>query len=203
LSDQTNPDFEIKVIRPPAASQLAAALSFAGEEIDEDAEDIITADTPPADAGPAPAPALPKPAPPACSYVITYANERKLSCDGGRCGAKIVFDITGVKATGTGCPKNLEGLNVTEVVTNDHGCSPADVQGGAGCPIRAGGVVTDCTDKYGTCLGSTSQGKIPATGCTETVTQKLFVGGVLAETHLIKFPIKKSGTGCTGTVNRT
>jgi len=197
---------EVEVIRPPASSRIAAALSTVGEEVAGDEEDAITAQTPggPVVTAPPGSPAA------TCNYEITYANERKAGCDGGRCGAQIVFDITEVKATGAGCPASLDGLRLTEVVTNDHGCSPANVQGGAGCPIKGGppiapghGRIQDCTDTYGVCLGSTSQSKIPPGGCTETVTQQLFIDGVLAETHLIRFPIKKTASGCAGTVNRT
>jgi hypothetical protein len=200
----------VQTIRPSAPSRLTAALSPAGQEPAAIGDDLVTAQP---DAGvPAPKPAPPSsgsgsagPAPPApsCTYSITYANQHSVGCDGGRCGAGLVYDITRVTATGAGCPSTLNGLTVTEVVTNDHGCTPANVQGGAGCPIGAGGTVQDCTDTYSVCLGSTSQAKIPAAGCTETVTQKLFVGGVLAETHLIRFPLTKTGSTCTGTVNRS
>jgi len=196
----------IEVIRPAASSRLVAALSTIGEEPAADNEDVVTAQTPGGPILPLP-PGLPAST---CNYVITYANQRTVGCTPPQCGAKIVFDITGVSATGTGCPASLDGLMVTEVVTNDHGCSPANVRGGAGCPIVATppvapghGIVRDCTDTYGVCLGAASQARIPAAGCTETVTQQIFVGGVLAETHLIRFPIRKTAGGCTGTVNRT
>jgi|SRR5215213_1081408 len=196
----------IEVVRPAASSTLVAALSTVGEEPATDNEDVLTAQTPGGPILPLP------PGSPAttCNYVITYANQTTASCGAGQCGAVIVFDITGVTATGAGCPTTLNGLMLTEVVTNDHGCSPANVQGGAGCPIEENppmapghGRIRNCTDTYGVCLGSTSQARIPAAGCTETVTQQLFVGGVLAETHLIRFPIRKTAGGCTGTVNRT
>jgi hypothetical protein len=200
----------VQTIRPSAPSRLTAALSPAGQEPAAIGDDLVTAQP---DAGtPAPRPAPPPsgsgsaaPAPPAptCTYSITYANQHAVGCNEGQCGAGLVYDITGVTATGSGCPSTLNGLTVTEVVTNDHGCSPANVQGGAGCPIGAGGTVQNCTDTYRVCLGSTSQARIPAAGCTETITQQLFVGGVLAETHLIRFPLTKSGSTCTGTVNRT
>src|ERR1041385_7602795 len=162
-ANQPLADVEIQVIRHPVPSTLMAALSAADEAIEGGGEDIVTAQ----DAGaPAPGPSAPKPAPkpaaPTCTFSITYANQSTAACDGGRCGASIVFDITNVTATGSGCPKTLNGLRLTEVVTNDHGCSPANVQGGAGCPIGAGGAISNCTDTYSVCLGSTSQSKIPA-----------------------------------------
>lgn len=192
----------------PARSRLVAGISMAGEEVGEGDEDLVTAQTPAGPVAPG-APGPVAPAAPACTYSVTYANQRTSGCSASQCGAKIVFDIVDVTATGTGCP-SLNGLMLTEVVTNDHGCSPANVQGGAGCPITSHppmlptyGTLTNCTDTYGVCLGSVSQGRIPAGGCTETVTQKIFVGGVLAETHFIRFPITKTAGGCTGTVNRT
>jgi hypothetical protein len=188
-------------------SRLVAGISMAGEVVGAGDEDLVTAQTP---LGPIAPPLGPVAPAAACNFSVKYANEQKGACaSAGQCGAVIVFDIVDVTATGIGCP-SLNGLMLTEVVTNDHGCSPANVQGGPGCPIDSHppmlptyGVLTNCTDTYGVCLGSVSQSKIPATGCTETVTQKIFVGGALAETHFIRFPITKTAGGCTGTVNRT
>lgn len=194
-------------IGAPETSGVIAGISRAGEEVEGNDGDSVTAQTP---SGPiaGPMPGL-GPAAPSCTYSIRYANERKSACAAGKCGAKIVFDIVDVAATGTGCP-SLNGLRLTEVVTNDHRCSPANVQGGAGCVIDSHppmlptyGTLTNCTDTYGVCLASVSQSKIPPGGCTETITQKIYVGGVLAETHFIRFPITKTAGGCTGTVNRT
>jgi hypothetical protein len=188
-------------------SRLVAGISMAGEVVGGGEEDLVTAQTP---LGPIAPPLGPVAPAAACNFSVKYANEQKGACaSAGQCGAVIVFDIVDVTATGIGCP-SLNGLMLTEVVTNDHGCSPANVQGGAGCQIDSHppmlptyGVLTNCTDTYGVCLGSVSQSKIPAGGCTETVTQKIFVGGALAETHFIRFPITKTAGGCTGTVNRT
>ena len=201
----------VETIRPSAPSPFAAALSPAGQEPAAIGDDLLTAQHDagaPAPHRPAPSPsgsgsAAPVPPAPSCTYSVTYANQHTQACDGGRCGAGIVYDITRVTATGSGCPSTLNGLTVTEVVTNDHGCTPGNVQGGAGCAIGAGGVVQNCTDTYSFCLGPASQARLPAAGCTETVTQQLFVGGVLAETHLIRFPMTKTGSSCTGTVNRS
>jgi hypothetical protein len=143
---------------------------------------------------------------PSCTFSITYANVTTPACTGGRCGAEMVFDITEVRANGSGCP-NLDGLTLTEVVTNDHGCVSANVEGGPGCPIESKppmahdhGRIKDCTDTYEMCAPASVY---PATGCTETITQKLFVGGTLAETHSIKFRVAKSGGSCSGTATRT
>lgn len=199
-------DVNIDVIKaPPSRLRAAIASDGADNEAAGEDEDVLTAQTP---AGPV----VPGggPTPPSCTYVVSYENVRNAPCNTGLCGAKIIYDITAVKATGLGCPSTLNGLMVTESVSNDHGCSPANVQGGAGCPIAenppmapGNGIVRNCTDTYGVCLGSTSQSRIPPAGCTETVTQQIFVGGVLAETHLIRFNISKSGAGCGGTVTRT
>jgi hypothetical protein len=135
---------------------------------------------------------------PACSFSVTYTNPTTTACSGGNCGASIVYDVTAVRATGT-CPP-LSGLTVTEAVTNDHGCVTANVQGGAGCQIGAGGSVQHCTDTYRMCFPPSAY---PAAGCTETVTQQIGVGGTLAETHTIRFRINKSGGSCSGTATRT
>jgi len=183
-------DVGLKVVRSDTAARLAA-LSSDGQE-DEDV--IKTAQVGDAGAGKAPAA-------PSCSYAMTYANVKTVGCSAGNCGAKIKYDVTGVTATGSGCPK-LKGLQVTESVTSDSGCLPGGVTTGGGCQIvdDAGKVKAGCTDTYGLCSSADSY---PAAGCTEIYTQKLSVGGVLAETRTITFKITKSKAGCSGTVTRT
>jgi hypothetical protein len=205
-SNGTEIGVERQGARPDGPRPLVASISMDGEDEGGGDDDFVTAQTP---AGPVAPGTPPAPAVPACAYSVRYANQRVSACSAGQCGAKIVFDIVDVTATGMGCP-SLNGVMLTEVVTNDHGCSPANVQGGAGCPIDSHppmaptyGTIANCTDTYGVCLGSVSQSRIPPAGCTETVTQQIFVGGVLAETHFIRFPITKTAGGCTGTVNRT
>lgn len=150
------------------------------------------------DAGSAPPP---PPPPPSCTYAITYANLSTPGCASGQCGAQIQFDVTRVTASGSGCPATLDGLRLTETVTTDNGCGPGAVTTGAGCPIGAGGAVAaGCTDTYGLCGPAAA---FPAAGCTERYTQRLSVGGVLAETRTITFTITKSGGSCSGTVART
>jgi hypothetical protein len=157
---------------------------------------------------PAPAPGVFPPSPPpppmpaaaSCTYKITYTNMKSVPCPSGQCGAQIQYDITKVTASGSGCPPKLEGLRLTEKCTNDHGCVSDDVETGDGCDIGPGGTVSNCTDIYGLCGPASA---FPASGCTEVVTQKLFVGGDLAETHTITFKIIKSGGSCSGTVKRS
>lgn len=188
--------------------QKAAILSDSGETGMPDTEGDSILKVAQGDAFvPAPAPGVfppspppPVPATPTCTYSITYANITKPGCSGGRCGAQIVYDVTKVTATGGGCPAKLEGLKLTESVTTDEGCTPGAVTTGAGCDIGAGGNISGCTDTYGLCASAAS---FPAAGCTEKYTQKLFVGGVLAETRTITFRITKSGGTCSGTVTRT
>jgi hypothetical protein len=134
-----------------------------------------------------------------CSYSVSYANLRRLGC-GAQCGAMIRYDITGVRATGGGCPATLTGLMLTEAVATDAGCTPGAVTTGAGCTIGAGGTLTGCRDTYGLCASPAS---FPAAGCTERYTQQLFVGGVLAETRTITFRITRAAGRCSGTVRRT
>lgn len=141
-----------------------------------------------------------------CGFAIHYENVQNTGC-GASCGAQIEYDVTGVTATGSGCPATLDGLRVTESVTTDNGCGPGGVTTGAGCPIEehppllpGNGIIRNCHDTYALCGPATAFG---ATGCTETYTQKLFVGGALAETRTIRFVITKSGSNCSGTVTRT
>jgi hypothetical protein len=135
-----------------------------------------------------------------CNYTITYANLRTVGCGGTNCGAAIRYDITKVTATGSGCPSTLKGLRLTESATTDSGCVPGAVQTRPGCLIGAGGtVVSPCTDTYWLCMPASTY---PAVGCIEIYTQKVYVGGVLAETHYIIFRINRSGKSCSGTVTR-
>jgi hypothetical protein len=146
------------------------------------------------------------PHPSSCSYSVTYANPVTDSCPEGRCGAVVEYDLTEVRARGTGCP-HLDGLKLTEVAVNDHGCTPANVHVEKGCQIQSqspmaptDGTLPYCHDKLYFCEAPEI---IPATGCTETVTQILFVGGNLAGTHTIKFHVTKAGGKCSGTVTRS
>ncbi len=155
--------------------------------------------------GPAAGVTAPVPPPPVpmkkddCTYKITYSNIQKPGCPAGKCGAKIIYDVSKVEATGATCP-SLKGLKVTESVTTDNGCTPGGVKTGAGCDIGDNGEVKHCTDTYAFC---TSGASIKEGGCTEIYTQQLFVGGVLAETRTITFKFTKSGETCSGTVDRT
>ena len=199
-------DIDFRVVRPAAAATKSAALGQHDEEQVPAGEGGITrtAQLPPG------LPGLGGPLAPGaggCNYAIRYENIRHPGCGTGQCGAQIVYDVTGVTATGSGCPATLNGLRVTETVTTDNGCGPGTVTTGAGCPIEehppllpGHGVVRNCTDTYGLCGPA---GAFPAAGCTETYTQSLSVGGVLAETRTIRFTISRTGGGCSGTVTRT
>ena len=145
-------------------------------------------------AGTAPAPAA------GCTYSITYANVRSHACPAGQCGTGIIYDVTKVTATGSGCPPKLEGLNLSETVVTDNGCGPGTVITGPPCPIGPGGTITGCTDTYSICGPAAA---FPAAGCTDIYTQRLSVGGVLAETRTITWVITKSAGACSGTVTRT
>jgi hypothetical protein len=132
-----------------------------------------------------------------CSQLgLTYSNQVTLGC-GGACGAKIVFDIT--KVTHSCDSVDLAGAALTETVTTDAGCIPGGVTTGAGCPIGAGNSFSGCTDTYGLCAAAAG---FPMGTCTETYTQKLFVGSCLAETRTIRFTITRTTTTCSGTVVR-
>jgi ferredoxin len=185
-------------IQRPRSTLKAAVLSNTGEAERVEMEGDASVKMAQADGGVS-TPAT-SPAAGTCTYAITYANIRTPGCGAGRCGAQIVYDVTKVTATGSGCPPSLAGLQLTESVTTDSGCIPGAVSTGAGCPIGAGGTITGCTDTYGLCASAAS---FPAAGCTERYTQKLSVGGVLAETRTITFRITRTGGACSGTVTRT
>ncbi|GET39215.1 hypothetical protein [Microseira wollei] len=190
-------------IERPTLKQRAAVLSDTGEADVEALEDGVIRKAQAAGGGGAGAGG----AAPTCTYAVDYANLSTVGCDSGKCGAKISYDVTGVRATGSGCPSSLDGLRLTETVTTNNGCGPGSVTTGSGCPIRSHppmlpnyGQITGCTDTYTLCA---SPAYYPATGCTERYTQQLFVGGNLAETRTITFRITKSSGSCSGTVTRT
>ncbi|HEU4711214.1 MAG TPA: DUF4157 domain-containing protein [Pyrinomonadaceae bacterium] len=144
-----------------------------------------------------------------CAFTVTYANVRQVDCatvfkEEGKtppanlCGARLVYDITSVTATGSKCPKTLDGLTLSENVKGDNGCTGSGFtwKPGPGCVIGPGGKISGCTDKYTLCGDAKKS-------CTEFVDQEIEIGGVLAEEHEIEFNLKKSGTNCTGTVTRT
>jgi hypothetical protein len=171
----------------------------------------VDAGVPPAKK-PAPPPsktpnAPPPKAPPApdCKYKITYANEKSLKCDPGLRGAISHFEITKVQASGKGCPATLDGLKLTEEVTSDHGCHPQEPEIGSGCTIHADkakpleGRLENCTDNYAVC-GDNQAFKFM--GCTQNLTQKLSIGGELAETHTITFEIFKRESDPSGKATR-
>jgi hypothetical protein len=143
---------------------------------------------------------------PTCTYHVIYANVRKLPCASPWCGRGIIYDVTSVTATGSGCPTSLVGLRVREVVTNNHGCVAGNVNAGSGCTITAAGNLIDdagnpCQDQYSICDNATA---FPATGCREIVTQQIYVGNVLADTRTITFTITRTaGGGCIGNVARS
>jgi hypothetical protein len=151
-----------------------------------------------------------------CRYSVTYSNPRELDCDtvwrnahkGANppeplCGGGLVYDILSVSASGSGCPTKLEGLEVSETVTGDKGCTPPGFVWPAPIPCRIGpgGKLSGCTDTYSLC---SAPGNLPfLDGCTEVVTQKVLVGGQEAETHHITFDLVMDSLGhCTATIRR-
>jgi hypothetical protein len=180
-------------IRGQPAPQKAALLSDTGDADREEKEDDSVVKQ--AQVGGHKPPST-------CAYSITYANLKKPGCGGTHCGAKVEYDITRVRARGSGCPPTLRGLRLTETVTTDGGCAPGAVTTGPGAVIGPRGRITGITDTYGLCAPPAT---FPARGCTERYTQRLFVGGVLAETRTITFRITKAygvPGKCSGTVTR-
>jgi hypothetical protein len=166
-----------------------------------------------AGAPPAKAPATPPtkapekaPAAPACTFTITYANQKSLGCGPKEPrGASIRYDITKVTASGKGCPATLDGLKLTEKVTSDQGCHPQQPTPGEGCTIRADkkkpleGRLEKCTDTYSVCGDKQA---FLFKGCTQVLTQEIFVDGVLADTRKIEFEIFRTGEKPSGKVTR-
>ena len=68
------------------------------------------------------------------------------------CGARIVFDITKVTATCADRPASLEGKELTEEVTSDHGRIHSKGVRTGKSPIGPGGAITKGQDDYYVCL---------------------------------------------------
>lgn len=148
-----------------------------------------------------------------CTFTVTYSNPRDLDCatvwkrakgtdpPEPLCGRGLEYDITSVSASGSGCPAKLEGLEVSEVVSGDQGCTPPGFvwPPPKPCKIGPGGKLTGCTDMYSLCGPARNLGG----NCTEVVTQQVLVGGKVAETHKITFKFKKDALGCSATVTRS
>jgi hypothetical protein len=123
------------------------------------------------------------------------------STNGTKCGGMLHVDYT--KVTNTCNNVDLFGSQMTETVTSDHKCTPKNtsINVGAGCAVVAASLLIKCFDDYYLCADLDGV-PIPY-ACTETYTQRLFIGGCLAETHFIKLTITRSANGsCSGDVIR-
>lgn len=70
---------------------------------------------------------------------------------------------------------------------------------GPGCTINADGSVSSCTDRYALAL---TPAEVPQGGCSQLVSQEVYVGDRRAETHNIIFTLDRTGSGCSGHVER-
>ncbi len=123
------------------------------------------------------------------------------STNGAKCGGMLHVDYT--KVTNTCNNVDLFGSRMTETVTSDHKCTPKNtsINVGAGCAVVGANLLIKCFDDYYLCADLDGV-PIPY-ACTETYTQRLFIGGCLAETHFIKLTITRSANGsCGGDVSR-
>src|SRR5262245_1190935 len=144
------------------------------------------------------------PPPSGCTFIVRYGNERQGSicnppgclCNPNSCGGGIQLDFLDVKALGSGCP-SLALQPVTETVTLDSGCMkvPDPITGSFTLDSK-GKVPPDASDTYRLCFPKSKVdiGLMLAAGeCTQTATQKVFVGGMLADTRMITFRVTFRG----------
>ncbi len=160
------------------------------------------------------------PPPSGCTFIVRYGNERQGSicnppgclCSPNSCGGGIQFDFLDVKALGSGCP-SLALQPITETVTLDSGCMKvADPITGSFTLDSKGKVPPGASDTYRLCFPKSKVdiGLMLAAGeCTQTATQKVFVGGMLADTRTITFRVTFRGDlsesdflSCPATVTR-
>jgi hypothetical protein len=135
---------------------------------------------------------------------VAYGNPSVLPCNNtpNTCGAGVQYDVTNVTHSCDGI--DMKGAITTEIVSNDHGCFPVNVQGGPGCTVVSGNRIRNnaggvCTDQY---VGCGPPELFPIGTCTETITQQVYVDTCLAQTTTIKIKITRTATSCTGTVTR-
>jgi hypothetical protein len=136
------------------------------------------------------------------SDVVTSspAPSQCAASDSQRCGGMLHVDYT--KVTHNCDSVSLFGAQLTEAVASDHHCTTKSVPivTGAGCPVVGGNLLVGCHDDYSFCALTSA---LPTSyDCTETYTQRLFIGGCLAETHVLTLRIVKAGDNCSGSVTR-
>jgi hypothetical protein len=151
-----------------------------------------------------------------CRYSIKYTNPKPVDIadhwekttgnvsTNYLCGAVLMYDIVSVSATGKGCPKTLDGLNLTEDVKSEGTCKKEGVHWDVGSATFGpnGKCDNNCTDTFALLLDPEKPWP-PNIHCKELATQKLFVGGEAAETHSITWHMDTDKAGrCTASVKR-
>ena len=130
-----------------------------------------------------------------CKFNVRYGNERQEKlCVPTSCGGAIQFDILDITASGTTCPPSLAGMEVTEDVVSDKGCIKLPnkpVTGSFRLDARGRVPISGAVDTYGFCFPKRRVDELMLIlrSCTQTMTQKVFVGGMLADTRTITFVV--------------
>src|SRR4029450_12498552 len=104
-------------------------------------------------------------------------------CNAQSCGGGIQFDFVDIKASGASCP-SLANQPVTEQVTSDAGCLavPPPITGSFTLDAKGQVPAVGATDTYRLCFPRRMvelDVMLVVGECTQTMTQKAFVGGML------------------------
>ena len=137
-------------------------------------------------------------------FQLNYQQEKAPDCLPLFCGAYIKYKVTGLAVNS--CDSiDLVGAPVTEQVTKTGTCPSAKkVDPGKGGTVGQGNAL-DLTDTYGGCQALQLAPKSGYVSCQDVMTQKIFVGSCLAETHTITITIAadpKTGACLGGSVTR-
>jgi Glucodextranase, domain B/Bacterial Ig-like domain len=132
---------------------------------------------------------------------IVIGDPVNQGCNADECGAHLRVDY--IRVTNTCNNVDLRGTQLTEKVdvTSKDRCTSQTGVTNSTCDVLPGNLLVLCHDDYYLCV-KTSAVPMPFQ-CTQTNTQQLFVGGCLAETHIIQMSItRNAGGSCSGTVTR-
>jgi hypothetical protein len=145
-------------------------------------------------------------APGGCTFSVSATLDSDNACPAPLCGTMQHWKYTKVNALPPCSFEFNENDQLIEEVSSDGNCTGLKGVRTGLCAIAPNGSLGNCTDSYGVCKPP-DQIKFGAQNtCTETMTQKMSIGGLtnrfFVEGHTITFTFVKSGIGCSATAVR-